>query len=375
MITESIVVDHEEGTLYFQKLGPKCMKEKIKAEQAVMAQKLQKHIIRQKDGYSKETRIKKQMPVGRLVSYPSNEEYEGKVRKCQEFIRSGNSYELCLTDQSTVECQQRFGERNSWLLYKKLRRSQPAPFASYLNLGSATLVSASPERFLKWDKDGKCELRPMKGTIRKTPHTTFKQAKALLDVPKERAENLMIVDLVRHDLHGICGSGNVTVPKLMVVEEYESVYQMISIVQGQIPPPLSLKPGLFLHNNEAQNMHARCFTGIDVLAASLPPGSMTGAPKKRSCEILQQIEKGKERSLYSGVVGYMDVGGRGDFSVTIRCMFKWDDEDCDKEDENGTVRKIEKWYVGAGGAVTTLSTPEGEREEMFTKARGTLGVF
>jgi para-aminobenzoate synthetase len=122
-------------------------------------------------------------------------------------------------------------------------------------------------------------------------------------------------------------------------------------------------------------MHARRFTGIDVLTASLPPGSMTGAPKKRSCEILQQIEKGKERSLYSGVVGYMDVGGRGDFSVTIRCMFKWEDEDREEEDENGVARKIEKWHVGAGGAVTTLSTPEGEREEMFTKARGTLGIF
>ena len=98
---------------------------------------------------------------------------------------------------------------------------------------------------------------------------------------------------------------------------------------------------------------------------------MTGAPKKRSCEILQEIEGGKDRSLYSGVVGYMDVGGRGDFSVTIRSMFRWDDEDTLAPDNE----EMETWHIGAGGAVTSLSTPGGEREEMQTKLNGTLGVF
>lgn len=208
----------------------------------------------------------------------------------------------------------------------------------------------------------------MKGTVRKSPAvSTLAQAKELLDVPKEKAENLMIVDLVRHDLHGVCGSGNVTVPRLMVVEEYASVFQMISVVQGQIPSPVTKH----MNHQEIKEAEKTRYTAIDVLAASLPPGSMTGAPKKRSCEILQDVEGGQERSLYSGVVGYMDVGGRGDFSVTIRSMFRWADEDAMGSDGMPT----ETWHIGAGGAVTALSTLVGEREEMQTKLNGTLGVF
>ena len=315
--------------------------------------------------------------------------YESKVSLCQDHIRAGNSYELCLTDQTTVR-RQRFDllgsphgndsepasypastyppsftytnsqlpGPNAWHLYRTLRARQPAPFASYIRLNTLTFVSASPERLLTYDAKGKCSLRPMKGTVKKSPTVpTLAVALPLLDVPKEKAENLMIVDLVRHDLASVCGSGNVSVPRLMVVEEYRSVFQMISVVEGQIPLSSSNEGG-------------QKYTGLDVLAASLPPGSMTGAPKKRSCEILQNIED-KERSLYSGVVGYMDVGGRGDWSVNIRCMFRWDDED--EMQEDGKV--VETWRIGAGGAVTTLSTPEGEREEMLTKLNGTLGVF
>lgn len=319
------------------------------------------------------------------VALPDNDEYESKVSRCQDFIRSGNSYEICLTDQTTVQCRRfdaiqapsdpykmddivvnnkvapQVSAYGSWNLYRTLRTRNPAPFASYIRLGSATLISASPERFLSWTSAGLCELRPMKGTVRKSPAVPdLATAIPLLDVPKEKAENLMIVDLVRHDLHGICGSGAVQVPRLMVVEEYRNVFQMISIVQGKI--------------NHVEGEDKSRYTGVDVLAASLPPGSMTGAPKKRSCEILQSIE-GKERSLYSGVVGYMDVGGRGDWSVTIRCMFRWDDEDVISHSESGEEKRNESWHIGAGGAVTTLSTPLGEREEMQTKLNGTLGVF
>lgn len=276
------------------------------------------------------------------MNLPLDALYEDKVRACQSHIRAGSSYELCLTSQTKFHTK----PTDPWSLYLSLRSRQPAPFASFLRLPPATLVSASPERFLTYSRSGLCSLRPMKGTVRKTSSiSTLEAATALLDVPKEKAENLMIVDLVRHDLHGVCGAGNVEVPRLMVVEEYRSVFQMISVVEGQLPTEGG-------------------YTGLDVLAASLPPGSMTGAPKKRSCELLQDIE-GEERGLYSGVVGYMDVGGRGDWSVSIRCMFKWVDEG---EGE-------EVWRIGAGGAVTILSTPVGEREEMRTKLEGTLGVF
>lgn len=203
-------------------------------------------------------------------------------------------------------------------------------------------------------------MRPMKGTVRKSEAvSTLEQAEKILHIPKEEAENLMIVDLVRHDLHGVCGVGNVTVPELLKVEEYATVFQMITVVNGQLPTTQDATSNSGL-------------TGLDVLAAALPPGSMTGAPKKRSCELLKVIEP-TERSLYSGVVGYLDVKGQGDWSVTIRTMFHWDDEVAPPEE--GETEPREVWRIGAGGAVTTLSTPEGEREEMFTKLCGPLGVF
>lgn len=207
-------------------------------------------------------------------------------------------------------------------------------------------------------------MRPMKGTVRKSETvSTLADAERILHVPKEEAENLMIVDLVRHDLHAVCGAGRVAVPDFLRVEEYQSVFQMITVVEGDLPTP--------------KEDGASKYTGLDVLAASLPPGSMTGAPKKRSCEILRCIEAGRERSLYSGVVGYMCATGRGDWSVTIRSMFRWDDEVVASEegggDNEGEAREV--WHIGAGGAVTILSTPDGERDEMFTKLAGPLRVF
>jgi para-aminobenzoate synthetase len=123
----------------------------------------------------------------------------------------------------------------------------------------------------------------------------------------------------------------------MSVEEYESVFQLVSVIEGDLEG-----------------------SGIPVLAASLPPGSMTGAPKKRSCELLQELEAGKVRGLYSGVFGYLDVGGGGDFSVVIRSAFKWYDED---------------WRIGAGGAVTALSDAEAEWHEMLAKRENLLRAF
>ena len=125
----------------------------------------------------------------------------------------------------------------------------------------------------------------------------------------------------------------------MSVEEYETVFQLVSVIEGKVAAP------------------GRC---IETLARSLPPGSMTGAPKKRSCELLKEVEGGKPRGLYSGVLGYLDVGGGADFSVVIRTAFKW---------------LGENWWVGAGGAVTALSEPEAEWEEMLTKRASVLDVL
>ncbi|OHE95400.1 aminodeoxychorismate synthase [Colletotrichum orchidophilum] len=383
-VTKSIVVDHVKGLLHVQHLQKRKLNANFWIDSVVASlqtshlwQASGKAIVNGSDASTVATR-----PVIRV---PAADEYEAKVSHCQEFIAAGESYELCLTDQTTITLPGRPTKDHApaatngladghpseqgksayvapWKLYKTLRARQPAPFGSFIRLGGATLISSSPERFLEYDAHGFCSMRPMKGTVRKSNQVaTLAQAEEILHVPKEEAENLMIVDLVRHDLHGVCGSGNVTVPHLMKVEEYATVFQMITIVNGQLPQPTTA--------SGADRRH----TGLDVLAASLPPGSMTGAPKKRSCELLQEIEEHKERGLYSGVVGYMDVTGKGDWSVTIRTMFKWDDENAPPEE--GETEPREVWHIGAGGAVTILSTAEGEREEMFTKLAGPLGVF
>ncbi|KAI8625411.1 aminodeoxychorismate synthase [Xylariaceae sp. FL1651] len=407
-VTKSIVIDHLEGTLRIQTLTSSELTSHLWLNS--IANKLEgsqiwSNAISANFGKNQQQNSQLTPPhtptsghVKTQICVPDSQEYESKVRLCQDFIAAGDSYELCLTDQTLITRPRSHFERalqasslpqfpqshgphgkptspSSWQLYRSLRTRQPAPFGSYIRLGGATLVSSSPERFVTFNTDGLCSMRPMKGTVRKSPTVpTLEVAERLLHIPKEEAENLMIVDLVRHDLHGVCGPGNVQVPHLLQVEEYASVFQMISVVEGQLP-------------RRQQDGGEPQLTGLDVLAASLPPGSMTGAPKKRSCEILQELEgpRGRERSLYSGVVGYMDAAGRGDWSVTIRTLFRWDDETVPAPSSSSSSvpvgstsagrEKMETWHIGAGGAVTALSTPEGEADEMFTKLKGPLGVF
>ncbi|KAI4231324.1 MAG: hypothetical protein L6R40_007769 [Gallowayella cf. fulva] len=355
-----------------------------------------------------------------VISYPDPIRYATKIRKCQEYIHSGDSYELCLTNQATIESN---SLRHPWALYLHLRSLNAAPFSAYMRLGGMTLLSSSPERFMRWtrpttsDADSRetrstVQFRPIKGTVKRYPSgrdqpaITLQQATALLSTPKERAENLMIVDLIRHDLHSVVGSGNVCVPKLMVVEEYATLFQLVTVVEGTLindntfhlnsnvpsllssprSSPSTSRPATPRSASLPVQEHvafSQCSapsdrrktgrkTGIDVLAASLPPGSMTGAPKRRSCALLRQIEEEKARGIYSGVVGYMDVGGAGDFSVVIRSAFRWDDDTTHHADLR---EKRDKWTVGAGGAITALSTEHGEWEEMVAKLESTLKMF
>ncbi len=387
------------------------------------------------------------------ISLPDEILYKSKIRSCQTSIRAGDAYELCLTTQSTIETPPQLP---AWRLYLCLRQQNPSPFSAYLRLGLLTLVSSSPERFLSWSRPKKdtrmsnnprksnnglktstCQFRPIKGTVKRItkdtslPPITLDQATAMLSTPKERAENLMIVDLIRHDLHGVVGSGNVRVEKLMVVEEYATLFQLVTVIEGElqvqdddsegqeernIPPwrPTTTESDFVLCTGlEGAKKPEKSAgkTGIDVLAASLPPGSMTGAPKRRACKLLQALEGHTRRGVYSGVVGYFDVGGGGDFSVVIRSAFRWDgsgerdaegtlwgtegrkqnfscrgefcknpdgetkpetDEDVEeeKEQEEGDI-----WTIGAGGAVTILSCEDGEWEEMCAKMASTITVF
>ncbi|KAK7607944.1 ADC synthase [Phyllosticta paracitricarpa] len=296
------------------------------------------------------------------ITTPTRSSYTAKVATCHDHIRAGNSYELCLTAPTTVRLPQTPHSRHAlpWHLYTRLRRLNPAPFGAYMRLAGATVVSSSPERFLSWNRNGRCQFRPIKGTVKKTRTVHRAEAERILGSAKERAENLMIVDLVRHDLHGVAGAGNVWVSKLMGVEEYETVWQLVSVVEG--------------HGAAASD-------GVVLLAASLPPGSMTGAPKKRSCELLSALENGVPRGVYSGVMGYLDVGGGGDFAVVIRTAFRWDEENHNDKhggqegDGEDGGQGWETWTVGAGGAVTAQSDPHAEYDEMRVKLDSIMRMF
>lgn len=346
-VSRSIVVDHLLGTIHIQTLL---------SEDTTWLEETSSLITKlSSETYSPQwdAALEDHLSASTLTR-PTGDSYRTKVELCQDVLSAGDSYELCLTDESNLVAP---SSLNPWQLYKKLRKRNTAPFGAFLDLsplqsreiGGVTVVGSSPERFLHWSRQGHLEFRPIKGTVKKAPGVTREIAHEILNSSKEQAENLMIVDLIRHDLSGVVGSANTKVSQLMVIEEYETVYQLVSAIEGQIPPESKA-------------------TGLDVLSVSLPPGSMTGAPKKRSCEVLVEMEK-RARGVYSGVLGYMDVGGGGDFSVVIRTAFRNHHDGVSKEKETGT------WRVGAGGAVTIQSTAEGEFLEMETKAGSVLGAM
>jgi para-aminobenzoate synthetase len=261
----------------------------------------------------------------------SHPQYLADIATCEHHLRAGDSYELCLTNSIATETT-----ADPLALYMELRRVNPAPFASFLRCGDLAVLSSSPERFLSVDRQGRAEAKPIKGTSPRgaSADEDTRLAARLRDDEKNRAENLMIVDLLRNDLGSVCAVGSVEVPSLMAVESYETVHQLVSTVRGR------LRPG----------------TGAVACArACFPPGSMTGAPKLRSAEILDRLE-GRARGVYSGAVGYFGLGGGCDLSVTIRTIVL----------AGGAAT------IGAGGAIVLQSDPEQEWEEMLLKALAPL---
>ncbi|KAJ5755232.1 hypothetical protein N7533_004775 [Penicillium manginii] len=297
---------------------------------------------------------------------PDESAYKQKIAACQAQLEAGESYELCLTGETSISLPIPTQESDRlefpWKLYKKLRKYNPAAFSAFGDLGNTKIVSSSPECFLNWDRTSMLEMKPMKGTVRKSPSMTFEKAKAILGSSKEMAENLMIADLIRHDLYGICGSGGVHVEKLLEVEDHGRVYQMITHVKGEVKPE---KLGCSVRHMPQLKTSNMAVHGLTALQRCLPPGSMTGAPKERSCMHLQTIEA-RKRGIYSGVMGYLDLGGGGSFSVLIRTAFT-------SNSANSPGRQV--WRIGAGGAITTLSTAEGEWQEMLTKLNTVQNVF
>jgi para-aminobenzoate synthetase len=273
-------------------------------------------------------------PVGDSVDVELSrprERYLEEIEECKRLLAEGETYEVCLTNSVQVEAPV-----DPLSLYRRLRRVNPAPFSSYLRFGEVAVLSSSPERFLRVGRDHWVESKPIKGTSRRgaTPAEDVSLAERLRTDEKNRAENLMIADLMRNDLGSVCEIGTVHVPSLMRVESYETVHQLVTTVRGLLRERLG---------------------PLDCVRACFPPGSMTGAPKLRTMRIIDELE-GEARGVYSGAIGWFGLGGGCDLSVAIRTIVT----------DGDSVR------VGAGGAIVMQSDSEGEYEEMLLKARAPL---
>jgi para-aminobenzoate synthetase len=259
------------------------------------------------------------------------EAYLANIAACRHEILEGETYEVCLTTELRGE-----GTLEPLPAYRALRARNPAPFAALLRLGEVSVLSSSPERFLRVDRHRVVESRPMKGTAARVaePFEDACRAAELRRDKKTRAENLMIADLVRNDLGRVSALGTVEVPSLMVVEPYATVHQMVTVVRGRL--------------REGSD-------AIDCVRAAFPAGSMTGAPKLRTLEIIDRIE-GRPRGVYSGALGFFAVNGTADLSVVIRTL----------------VASPDRLAIGAGGAIVAASDPGAELDEMLLKARPLL---
>jgi para-aminobenzoate synthetase len=259
------------------------------------------------------------------------EDYLRDIEICQEYLAAGESYEICLTNELTgPPCA------DALSLHRVLRRVNPAPYAAFLRLGGIEVSSSSPERFLALDRFGGLEAKPIKGTIARgaTPREDREAAARLRSGSKDRAENLMIVDVLRNDLGRVAEVGSVRVPKLMGVESYETVHQLVSTIRARLRSDATI---------------------VDCLRASFPGGSMTGAPKLRTMEIIDSLET-RPRGIYSGAIGYLAANGSADLSIAIRTI----------------VNSGHAMTIGAGGAITVQSDPRAELRELLLKARAPL---
>ncbi len=261
-------------------------------------------------------------------------DYLRAVQRVIDYIYAGDIFQANFSQRFEAPLTE-----SPWRLYQRLRTRNAAPFAAYMDLPDATILSASPERFLRIDPAGRVETRPIKGTSPRGlgPEHDAALGHALTESEKDRAENLMIVDLMRNDLSRVCAPGTVRVPELFALERYATVHHLVSTVIGQLAPDTD---------------------ALDVVRAAFPGGSITGAPKLRAMEIIAELEPSR-RGVYCGSMGYWSVSGDLDTSIAIRTV----------------VARHGRVYFSAGGGIVADSRPEQEYRETLDKARGIIDVL
>jgi aminodeoxychorismate synthase component I len=256
------------------------------------------------------------------------------IKRAQHHIEIGDVYQVCLTNEITIEAV-----RDPLAVFLRLRQSNPAPYSAFIKFGDQALVSSSPEQFIRVSTDGLVSSKPIKGT-RPRGNNADQDAEIAAELQqdkKERAENLMIVDLMRNDIGKVSEVGSVSVPLLFDIESYATVHQLVSTVTGRLAPGES---------------------AWSAILAAFPGGSMTGAPKLRAMEIIRELEQGP-RGIYSGCVGYLAADGSAEFAMVIRSMVF-----------EGEIIKI-----GVGGGITIDSDPTAELEETKLKAQALLSAL
>ncbi len=271
--------------------------------------------------------------VGRISCNFTPDSYRQAFSRIQGYIRSGDCYQVNLAQRFAAEVR-----GDHWLGYQMLRRLNPAPYSAYLNLPSARILSSSPERFLEV-KRGRVETKPIKGTRARAaaPEADSALARELRDSTKDRAENLMIVDLLRNDLGKVCAAGSVAVPKLFEIESFATVHHLVSTVTGRL---------------------ADSVDAIGLLRAAFPGGSITGAPKIRAMEIIEELEPNR-RGIYCGAIGWLGFNGDMDTNIAIRTMVSSDNT-------------LRFW---AGGGLVADSRADEEYQECLDKASAMLRLM
>lgn len=265
-----------------------------------------------------------------VSSNMTREEYEGVVETAKEYILDGDAFQIVLSQNFAIPFE---GEALS--IYRQLRSENPSPYMFYLDLPEVTLVGSSPEPMVT-QRNGKAMIRPIAGTRKRgsTEEEDVELEKDLMDDPKERAEHIMLVDLARNDLGRVCEAGTIQVSRLMEVERYSHVMHLVSEVDG--------------------NLH-QGMGNYELLKASFPAGTVSGAPKVRACQIIEELE-GEGRGPYAGAVGYLSYSGDMDICITIRTV----------------VVSGDTAMVQAGAGIVADSVPSNEYEETRNKARALI---